>query len=76
MDDFYRRVYDARIPFLRKDISPDHLYIGRAEYMQMRRDLQPYEFHPEDHIKSFMGLRIFVVDEDSHFAVCHIEDQK
>jgi hypothetical protein len=75
MDDFYRRVYDARIPFLRKDISPDHLYIGRAEYMQMLRELPFYEFHPSDHIKSFMGLLVFVVDDDSHFTVCHIEKQ-
>lgn len=52
-----------------RDTWPDCLYVGRDEYLTMKRDAHPADWRPAKDSEKFMGLKVIQAQVQSHLRV-------
>jgi len=69
MTEFHNRVIEAINAEIRRTATyPNALYLGQAEQQQLREELSGAGDQEKVERKEYFGLKVFRVDEPSHFA--------
>ena len=68
-DPVQKRIWLARRAFIQHMMEPEAVYLGRREYVELRQDVAPNEALQLSSDKTFMGMRVYEVAEESHLRV-------
>lgn len=64
------RIWKARHDFVGKNqVAPKCLYLGHDDYRDLLRELEPWEMPPMQNRRSFMGMDLYLVDDERHINV-------
>ena len=69
MSEFHNRVIEAINAVIRRSATyPNALYLGKAEQQQLRDEVHSTGHEAKAQGEDYFGLKVFRVDEPSHFA--------
>ncbi len=78
MADITNLISDSRAALLERNLEPSTLYLGRDQYISLRKAIKFYELSPRGFTAKnevYMGLEVLLVNKDDHFRVCAKENR-